>query len=93
MVPIDVTDDASVAAAAKTIEADGGLDVLVSNAGIEGRGEGNVVIGAADVTADTMRQVLETNVVGTVRVTTRSCRCRSGPLPRSWSMSAAAWPR
>lgn len=69
MVPIDVTDDASVAAAAKTIEADGGLDVLVSNAGIEGRGEGNVVIGAADVTADTMRQVLETNVVGTVRVT------------------------
>lgn len=46
MVLIDVTDDASVAAAAKTIEADGGLDVLVNNAGIEMRTEGNVVPGA-----------------------------------------------
>jgi NAD(P)-dependent dehydrogenase (short-subunit alcohol dehydrogenase family) len=33
---LDVTDDASVAAAAKTIEADGGLDVLVNNAGVKG---------------------------------------------------------
>jgi NAD(P)-dependent dehydrogenase (short-subunit alcohol dehydrogenase family) len=31
-VQLDVTDDASVAAAAKAIEADGGLDVLVNNA-------------------------------------------------------------
>jgi NAD(P)-dependent dehydrogenase (short-subunit alcohol dehydrogenase family) len=69
MVHLDVTDDASVAAAAKTIEADGGLDVLINNAGIEGRGEGNAVIGAAAVTADTMRQVFETNVFGVVRVT------------------------
>lgn len=68
-VQLDVTDDASVAAAAKTIEADGGLDVLVNNAGIEGRNEDNDVIGAADVTADMMRQVFETNVFGTVRVT------------------------
>ena len=35
MVLLDVTDDESVAAAAKTIEANGGLDVLVNNAGIE----------------------------------------------------------
>jgi NAD(P)-dependent dehydrogenase (short-subunit alcohol dehydrogenase family) len=68
-VQLDVTDDASVAAAARTIEADGGLDVLVNNAGIEGRTEDNGVIGAADVTAEMMRQVFETNVFGTVRVT------------------------
>jgi NAD(P)-dependent dehydrogenase (short-subunit alcohol dehydrogenase family) len=68
-VQIDVTDDASVAAAAKTIKADGGLDVLVNNAGIEGRGEGNAVVGAADVTAGLMRQLFETNVFGVVRVT------------------------
>ncbi|MCT7351345.1 SDR family oxidoreductase [Streptomyces sp. 15-116A] len=68
-VQLDVTDDASVTAAARTIEADGGLDVLVNNAGIEGRAEDNSVIGAADVTAEMMRQVFETNVFGTVRVT------------------------
>ncbi|MEU0435584.1 SDR family NAD(P)-dependent oxidoreductase [Streptomyces sp. NPDC006290] len=68
-VVIDVTDDASVFAAAKTIEAEGGLDVLVNNAGIEGRGEGNSVIGAAEVTAGMMRELFETNVFGLVRVT------------------------
>lgn len=65
---LDITDDASVEAAAKTIEADGGLDVLVNNAGVEERGEDNVVIGPADVTADLMRKTFETNVFGTVRV-------------------------
>ena len=66
---IDVTDDASVAAAAETVEADGaGLDVRINNAGIEGRGPGNSIIGAADVTADMMRETFETNVFGTVRV-------------------------
>jgi NAD(P)-dependent dehydrogenase (short-subunit alcohol dehydrogenase family) len=68
-VQLDVTDDASVEAAAKAIEADGGLDVLINNAGIEGRGAGNIVIGAADVTAGMMRETFETNVFGTVRVT------------------------
>lgn len=68
-VQLDVTDDASVEAAAKTVEADGGLDVLVNNAGIETRGEGNSVPGAADVTADQMRTVFDTNVFGVVRVT------------------------
>ncbi|MFJ3337970.1 SDR family NAD(P)-dependent oxidoreductase [Streptomyces sp. NPDC086766] len=68
-VQLDVTDDASVAAAVKVIEADGGLDVLINNAGIEGRGPNNEVIGAADVTAAMMREVFETNVFGTVRVT------------------------
>jgi NAD(P)-dependent dehydrogenase (short-subunit alcohol dehydrogenase family) len=68
-VVLDVTDDASVASAAKTIGAEGGLDVLVNNAGIEGRGEGNGVIGAAEVTAGMMRELFETNVFGLVRVT------------------------
>jgi NAD(P)-dependent dehydrogenase (short-subunit alcohol dehydrogenase family) len=69
MVLIDVTDDASVAAAVKTIEADGGLDVLVNNAGVEARAEGNTVPGAAELTADMMRSLFETNVFGVVRVT------------------------
>lgn len=69
MVQLDVTDDASVTAAAKAIEAEGGLDVLVNNAGIEARGEGNTVVGAADLTAELMRTVFETNVFGLVRVT------------------------
>ncbi|MBB4789900.1 NAD(P)-dependent dehydrogenase (short-subunit alcohol dehydrogenase family) [Streptomyces nodosus] len=68
-VQLDVTDDASVAAAVKVIEGGGGLDVLVNNAGIEARGPDNEVAGAADVTADMMREVFETNVFGTVRVT------------------------
>ncbi|MFC0032014.1 SDR family NAD(P)-dependent oxidoreductase [Micromonospora chaiyaphumensis] len=68
-VPLDVTDDASVAAAARIVEAGGGLDVLVNNAGIEGRTEGNGVIGAAETTAEVMRTLFDTNVFGTVRVT------------------------
>ncbi|MFE2032339.1 SDR family NAD(P)-dependent oxidoreductase [Streptomyces scopuliridis] len=64
MVVIDVTDDASADAAAHTIEADGGLDVLVNNAGIEGN-----AVGAAEVTADMLRPLFDTNVFGVVRVT------------------------
>jgi NAD(P)-dependent dehydrogenase (short-subunit alcohol dehydrogenase family) len=59
-VQLDVTDDASVAAAAKTV---GELDVLVNNAGISG---GRTA--ARDATADDMRKVYETNVFGAVRV-------------------------
>jgi NAD(P)-dependent dehydrogenase (short-subunit alcohol dehydrogenase family) len=67
-VRLDVTDDASVEAAVKAVEAGGGLDVLINNAGVEERGDNNVVIGPADVTADVMRKTFETNVFGTVRV-------------------------
>ncbi|MFH9865074.1 SDR family NAD(P)-dependent oxidoreductase [Streptomyces lydicus] len=66
---IDVTDDTSVAAAAQAVEADGGLDVLVNNAGVEARTPDGGVIGAAEVTGEVMRYVFDTNVFGTVRVT------------------------
>jgi NAD(P)-dependent dehydrogenase (short-subunit alcohol dehydrogenase family) len=59
-VQLDVTDDASVAAAVETVAA---LDVLVNNAGISGGR-----ISPSDATADHMRAVYETNVFGPVRV-------------------------
>lgn len=68
-VQLDVTDDASIEAAAKTLAAEGGLDVLINNAGIESRTATNGVPGAAEVTGDTMREVFDTNVFGIVRVT------------------------
>ncbi|MEV5569896.1 SDR family oxidoreductase [Spirillospora sp. NPDC052269] len=68
-VQLDVTDDASVEAAAKAIEADGGLDVLVNNAGVEWRNPDGSVPGAEELTADALRSVFETNVFGVVRVT------------------------
>jgi len=59
-VQLDVTDDASVAAAAHSV---GDLDVLVNNAGIAGeRTE------PAQTTAAHLRRVYETNVFGPVRV-------------------------
>ena len=68
-VQLDVTDDVSVAAAVAAVEAGGGLDVLVNNAGIQEEiGDDGVVIDVADVTADLMRRTFETNVFGTVRV-------------------------
>jgi NAD(P)-dependent dehydrogenase (short-subunit alcohol dehydrogenase family) len=64
-VPLDVTSDDSVAAAIKAIDdAAGRLDVLINNAGIAG---GRVA--PADVTADDLRRVYETNVFGLARVT------------------------
>src|SRR5580692_9293740 len=63
-VQIDVTDDVSVEAAVKTIEAAGGLDVLVNNAGVEPRRPDGGFIAVADMTAEGVRTVFETNVFG-----------------------------
>ena len=58
-VQLDVTDDASVAAAFAQIEAGGGLDVLVNNAGI-----GMLALNGPDAP-----RVFDTNAVGIIRVT------------------------
>jgi len=63
-VPLDVTSDASVAAAADTVAAGGGLDVLINNAGITGPHREPAELTGADALA-----VYDTNVAGVVRVT------------------------
>lgn len=64
-VTLDVTKDDSVAAAINAIsDATGRLDVLINNAGITGGHSA-----PADVTADDLRHVYETNVFGLVRMT------------------------
>ena len=64
-VPIDVTDDASVARAAADIEAhEGHVDTLINNAGITGRRAA-----AGELTGDDAELVFATNVTGIVRVT------------------------
>ena len=64
-VQLDVTDDASVDAAAATIRnAEGHLDVLINNTGVVGsRAE------VADITPETLNETYATNVFGVVRVT------------------------
>ena len=59
-VQLDVTDDASVAAATETVAA---LDVLVNNAGISG---GRIT--ASEATVEHMRTVYDTNVFGPFRL-------------------------
>ena len=64
-VQIDVTDDASVQAAAADVAAhEGTIDVLINNAGVLGP------VGPIEqYTATDMRAVLDVNVIGIVRVT------------------------
>lgn len=64
-VPLDVTDDASVAAAAAQLEELGGLDVLVNNAAITG----GMPQEPTKVSAEQVLSVVDTNVVGVIRVT------------------------
>ena len=64
-VALDVTDDASVTAAAAQLEEEGGLDVLVNNAGITG----GMPQEPTKVSAEQVLHVVDTNVVGVIRVT------------------------
>lgn len=64
-IQLDVTDQSSVDAAAKTIqETEGHLDVLVNNAGIQGG-----MPSPAELTAERLQTVYDVNVFGLVRVT------------------------
>lgn len=85
-VPLDVTDDASVAAAAALIEEQaGGLDVLVNNAAITG----SMPQAPTVIPLDTIRTVIETNVLGVIRVTNAMLpMLRRAPSPRIVNLSS-----
>ncbi|WAZ26671.1 SDR family NAD(P)-dependent oxidoreductase [Streptomyces cinnabarinus] len=75
---IDITDDASVTAAAESVRAEAGhVDVLINNAGIAGP-----TALAGELTAADLQQVYDTNVFGAVRTTDAFLpllRASSGP--------------
>ncbi|MFE6510851.1 SDR family oxidoreductase [Nocardioides sp. NPDC057767] len=84
-VPLDVTDDAGVAAAARLLEEQGGLDVLVNNAGVTGGMPQN----PTEISIDQMRVAVETNVFGVVRVTNAMLPLlRRSAAPRIVNMSS-----
>ncbi|WP_305779596.1 SDR family NAD(P)-dependent oxidoreductase [Nocardia nova] len=86
-VPLDVTDDASVAAAADLIaDRAGGLDVLVNNAAITG----GMPQTPTTVDPATVREAVETNVIGVIRVTNAMLpMLRRSAAPRIVNMSSS----
>ena len=85
-VPLDVTDDASVAAAARLLEDRAGrLDVLVNNAGVTG-GQPQL---PTTVDPAIVRTAVETNVIGVIRVTNAMLPLlRRSASPRIVNMSS-----
>ena len=85
-VPLDVTDDASVTAAAALLADRGGLDVLVNNAAITG----GMPQEPTRVDPAIMRAVVETNVIGVIRVTNAMLPLlRRSARPRIVNMSSS----
>lgn len=86
-VPLDVTDDASATAAARLIEERAGhLDVLVNNAAIAG----GMPQEPTRADPDTIRTVVETNVIGVIRVTNAMMpMLRRSTAPRIVNMSSS----
>jgi NAD(P)-dependent dehydrogenase (short-subunit alcohol dehydrogenase family) len=85
-VPLDVTDDESVTAAAGLVgRVAGGLDVLVNNAAVTGgMPQEPTVVGPGQV-----RAVVETNVIGVIRVTNAMLPLlRRSASPRIVNMSS-----
>jgi NAD(P)-dependent dehydrogenase (short-subunit alcohol dehydrogenase family) len=84
---LDVTDDASVTAAARLIEDRAGrLDVLVNNAGITG----GMPQTPTTVDLATVRAAVETNVIGVIRVTNAMLPLlRRSASPRIVNMSSS----
>jgi NAD(P)-dependent dehydrogenase (short-subunit alcohol dehydrogenase family) len=85
-VPLDVTDDASVAAAAGLLEERAGrLDALVNNAAVTG-GQPQE---PTSVSLSTVRTAVETNVIGVIRVTNAMLPLlRRSASPRIVNMSS-----
>ncbi|BFV55605.1 SDR family oxidoreductase [Kitasatospora sp. CMC57] len=85
-VPLDVTDDASATAAAQLIEDQAGrLDALVNNAAITG----GMPQEPTRVDPATLRTVVETNVIGVIRVTNAMLPLlRRSASPRIVNMSS-----
>jgi NAD(P)-dependent dehydrogenase (short-subunit alcohol dehydrogenase family) len=87
-VPLDVTDDASVADAARLIaDRAGHLDVLVNNAGVIG----GMPQQPSTVDLAAVRAAVETNVIGVIRVTNAVLPLlRRSASPRIVNMSSSA---
>ena len=86
-VPLDVTDDVSVAAAAGLLEERAGrLDVLVNNAGVTG----GMPQMPTTVDLGVVRTAVETNVIGVIRVTNAMLPLlRRSASPRIVNMSSS----
>ena len=83
-VPLEVTSEESVTAAAELVERTAGrLDALVNNAGIAGEVGPGWVQDPTELDLDLVRTVLETNVLGVIRVTNAMLPLlRRSPSPR-----------